>query len=84
MATFTLPKNSKIRKTGELHQALTGGKKRPFKVYRYDPDKGENPRYDTFEIDTDADLPPVLPRRHLRVLCDEYQRQKWSGLYHCD
>ena len=60
MATFTLPKNSKIRKTGELHKALTGGKKRPFKVYRYDPDKGENPRYDTFEIDTDECGPMVL------------------------
>ena len=60
MATFTLPKNSKIRKTGELHQALTGGKKRPFKVYRYDPDKGENPRYDTFEIDTEQCGPMVL------------------------
>ena len=44
MATFTLPKNSKIRKTGEVHEALSGGKARAFKVYRYDPDSGENPR----------------------------------------
>lgn len=60
MATFTLPKNSTIRKTGEMHQALTGGKKRNFKVYRYDPDTAENPRYDTFEIDTEECGPMVL------------------------
>jgi succinate dehydrogenase / fumarate reductase iron-sulfur subunit len=31
-----------------------------FTVYRYDPDSGENPRYDTFEIDLDACGPMVL------------------------
>jgi len=93
MATFTLPKNSKIRKTGEVYEALTGGTTGSFKVYRYDPDSGENPRYDTFNIDLDecgpmvrcADksevgagqhthLPPLLPRRDLRFVRDEYQR----------
>ena len=31
-----------------------------FKVYRYDPESGENPRYDTFEIDLDNCGPMVL------------------------
>ena len=31
-----------------------------FKVYRYDPDDGENPRLDTYEIDLDACGPMVL------------------------
>ena len=60
MATFTLPKNSKIRKDGEVHKATTGGTIRKFNVYRYDPDSGENPRYDTFEIDLDDCGPMVL------------------------
>ena len=61
MAEFTLPKNSKIRK-GKAHRrarpAPTRTKK--FKVYRYDPDSGENPRYDTFEVDLDSCGPMVL------------------------
>ncbi|MBF0307730.1 MAG: succinate dehydrogenase iron-sulfur subunit, partial [Alphaproteobacteria bacterium] len=31
-----------------------------FKIYRYDPDSGSNPRVDTFEIDTAACGPMVL------------------------
>src|SRR3546814_10606161 len=31
-----------------------------FKVYRYDPDSGQNPRFDTFEIDTEKCGPMVL------------------------
>jgi succinate dehydrogenase / fumarate reductase iron-sulfur subunit len=48
MAEFFLPKNSKVQK-GKTHAATSNGKARNFKVYRYDPDSGENPRYDTFE-----------------------------------
>ena len=47
MADFFLPKNSKVQK-GKTHDAKGGGKVRKFKVYRYDPDSGQNPRYDTF------------------------------------
>ena len=49
MATFTLPKNSKITGKGRAHSADGGSRIRKFKIYRYDPDTGENPRYDTFE-----------------------------------
>ena len=60
MATFTLPKNSKITGQGKSHAAAGGSRVKKFKVYRYDPDSGENPRYDTFEIDLDACGPMVL------------------------
>ncbi len=33
---------------------------RRFKIYRYDPDSGENPRLDTFELDIDSCGPMVL------------------------
>ena len=46
-------------------QGPQGGRRRAsasrtFKIYRYDPDSGENPRYDTFEIDLDDCGPMVL------------------------
>ena len=59
MADFFLPKNSKVQK-GKVHASATGGATKKFKVYRYDPDSGENPRYDTFEVDTDSCGPMVL------------------------
>ena len=60
MATFTLPKNSTIG-TGKTHKAAAGAKKvKNFKIYRWDPDSGENPRNDTFEIDLDQCGPMVL------------------------
>jgi len=61
MATFTLPKNSKIRDKGEVHPAAEGaGRVKKFKIYRYDPDSGENPRYDRFDVDLDDCGPMVL------------------------
>ena len=60
MATFTLPKNSKIKGKGRVHKVEGGGRVKSFKVYRYDPDTGENPRYDKFEIDLDECGPMVL------------------------
>ena len=38
----------------------TASKVKKFTVYRYDPDSGQNPRYDTFEIDLDNCGPMVL------------------------
>jgi succinate dehydrogenase / fumarate reductase iron-sulfur subunit len=60
MATFTLPANSKINGKGHVHKAEGATHVKKFTVYRYDPDSGENPRYDTFEIDLDACGPMVL------------------------
>ena len=60
MAEFRLPKNSRIR-NGKAHPVNEGAKRRArFKVYRYDPDSGENPQLDTFEIDRDKCGPMVL------------------------
>ncbi|MEQ8334986.1 succinate dehydrogenase iron-sulfur subunit [Nisaea sp.] len=60
MAEFSLPANSKV-KIGNTHKAEAGAKRvKAFKIYRYDPDTGENPRVDTYEIDLDACGPMVL------------------------
>ncbi len=59
MAEFSLPKNSRISAKGKVHKS-GGAKTRTFKVYRYDPDSGQNPRYDRFEIDMDDCGPMVL------------------------
>jgi succinate dehydrogenase / fumarate reductase iron-sulfur subunit len=60
MAEFSLPKNSKIK--GGKHFAAKPGAKnlRTFKVYRWDPDDGQNPRADTYDIDLAACGPMVL------------------------
>ena len=60
MATFTLPKNSRITGKGREHTAAGAKRVQKFKIYRWDPDSGENPRYDTFEIDLDDCGPMVL------------------------
>jgi succinate dehydrogenase / fumarate reductase, iron-sulfur subunit len=60
MAEFRLPANSKIRK-GKHFAAPEGAKQvRRFVVYRYDPDSGENPRLDTYEVDLERCGPMVL------------------------
>ncbi len=60
MAEFTLPKHSKIHK-GKRFSAPAGAKRtREFKVYRWNPDDGENPRTDTYEVDLDSCGPMVL------------------------
>jgi succinate dehydrogenase iron-sulfur subunit len=59
MAEFTLPQNSKVKK-GRRFAAQPGAKKvRTFHVYRWDPDVGENPRMDSFEVDV-GNTPMVL------------------------
>jgi succinate dehydrogenase / fumarate reductase iron-sulfur subunit len=61
MAEFALPKNSRISGKGREHKAPAGaGRVKSFKIYRYDPDSGENPRYDRFEIDLDDTGPMIL------------------------
>jgi len=60
MAEFSLPANSKV-KIGNTHKAPEGAKRvKAFKIYRYDPDSGQNPRVDTYEIDLDECGPMVL------------------------
>ena len=60
MVEFNLPANSKIR-PGAAHQAPEGASRtRTFKVYRWNPDSGETPSLDSFEIDLDECGPMVL------------------------
>ncbi|WBU60954.1 succinate dehydrogenase iron-sulfur subunit [Paracoccus albus] len=60
MVEFSLPKNSKIRvgKTWPKPEGATNLRK--FKIYRWDPDTGENPRLDTYFVDLDKCGPMVL------------------------
>ena len=60
MAEFILPKNSVLTE-GKTFKAPTGAKNiRRFEVYRWDPDSGENPRIDNYELDMDHCGPMVL------------------------
>ena len=60
MAEFFLPRNSKIDGKGRDHTAPGAKRARKFRIYRWDPESGQNPRYDTFEIDLDQCGPMVL------------------------
>jgi succinate dehydrogenase / fumarate reductase iron-sulfur subunit len=60
MVQLNLPKNSRVKK-GRRHAAPAGAKRvKNFKVYRYDPETADNPRWDTYEVDVDACGPMVL------------------------
>ncbi len=60
MAEFTLPANSKVG-TGKTWTAPSGANRvRAFKIYRWSPDEGQNPRTDTYELDLDKCGPMVL------------------------
>ena len=60
MAEFRLPPNSRITK-GRHFPAPDGATDvRQFAVYRYDPDSGDNPRMDTYEVDMVGCGPMVL------------------------
>ncbi len=60
MVQLTLPKNSQIR-AGKAWPAPAGAKNtRTFRVYRWNPDDGQNPRVDTYVVDLDDCGPMVL------------------------
>ncbi|MCW5752947.1 MAG: succinate dehydrogenase iron-sulfur subunit [Alphaproteobacteria bacterium] len=60
MAEFSLPANSKVGK-GKTHAAKPGAQKIVrFNVYRWNPDDGQNPRVDTYEVDMAQCGPMVL------------------------
>ena len=60
MAEFTLPKNSKIKAGKTISAADGASNRKTFRIYRWDPDSGENPRVDSYEIDLDKCGPMVL------------------------
>ena len=60
MPQFRLPQNSRIR-PGLAHAAPAGATRvRTFRVYRFDPEAGGNPRIDSFGVDLDRCGPMVL------------------------
>ena len=60
MAEFTLPANSVV-KSGKTWPAPAGATRvKNFRIYRFDPNTGENPRWDTYQIDIDQCGPMVL------------------------
>ncbi len=60
MVEFNLPANSRV-KDGKTWSAPAGATRiRNFKIYRYDPESGENPRLDTYPVDLGSCGPMVL------------------------
>ncbi len=60
MATFSLPKNSRVTE-GKAWPAPAGANNTTeFRVYRWDPETKANPRVDTYVVDRDDCGPMVL------------------------
>lgn len=60
MVQFTLPKNSRIVE-GKTWPAPEGATRtRTFRIYRWGPDTGDNPRIDSYTVDLDRCGPMVL------------------------
>ncbi len=60
MAEFRLPKNSRIRKGKNFPAPEGAANTKTFRVYRWNPDDGNNPSIDTYEVDLDNCGPMVL------------------------
>jgi len=59
MTEFTLPKNSRYN-DGKTWPKPSGGNVQEFRIYRWNPDDGNNPRIDTYYVDRDDCGPMVL------------------------
>ena len=60
MVAFNLPRNSRIG-SGQTFKSPAGTKRvGEFRIYRWNPDDGKNPRTDAYEIDLDNCGPMVL------------------------
>jgi succinate dehydrogenase / fumarate reductase iron-sulfur subunit len=62
MVQLTLPQNSKVRtgKTWPKPEGVAAKALRRFRIYRYSPEEGGNPRWDTYWVDTSRTGPMVL------------------------
>jgi len=60
MAQFTLPANSKIGVGKTVTGPPGASRTREFKIYRWNPDDGQNPRLDTYHVDLEDCGPMVL------------------------
>jgi succinate dehydrogenase / fumarate reductase iron-sulfur subunit len=60
MVELTLPKNSKVGE-GKTWPAPAGAKEiRQYRIYRWNPDDGQGPRVDTYQVDTKDCGPMIL------------------------
>jgi succinate dehydrogenase / fumarate reductase iron-sulfur subunit len=59
MVEFALPKNSKVE-AGKVWPKPAGKKLQEFRIYRWTPDDGKNPRIDTYHVDMETCGPMVL------------------------
>jgi succinate dehydrogenase / fumarate reductase iron-sulfur subunit len=60
MAQFTLPKNSQITEGKTWPKPAGSNRLSEFRIYRWNPDDGANPRIDTYYVDRDDCGPMVL------------------------
>ena len=60
MVQFTLPKNSKVTEGKNWPHPAKAKVEREYRVYRWNPDDGNNPRIDTYYVDTDDCGPMIL------------------------
>jgi succinate dehydrogenase / fumarate reductase iron-sulfur subunit len=60
MAQFTLPKNSKYTEGKTWPKPAGATNLQAFRIYRWNPDDGANPRIDTYYVDRDDCGPMVL------------------------
>jgi len=59
MAEFTLPKNSRV-KEGKTWPKPDSDRLTEFRIYRWNPEDGENPRVDTYFVDRHSCGPMIL------------------------
>ena len=63
---FPVPRNFNVSSESRIERGKTwpapagATRVKKFEIYRYDPDSGQNPRIDTYEVDLDACGPMVL------------------------
>jgi len=60
MAELRLPKDSRVRKGKHFSAPDGAANVKVFRIYRWNPDEGGNPRIDTYEVDLDQCGPMVL------------------------
>jgi succinate dehydrogenase / fumarate reductase, iron-sulfur subunit len=57
---FNVSTESRIERGKTWHAPADATRVKKFEIYRYDPDSGQNPRIDTYEVDLDTCGPMVL------------------------
>ena len=60
MAQFQLPKNSRYTEGTSWPKPANSNKVQEFRIYRWNPDDGANPKIDTYYVDRDDCGPMVL------------------------